>query len=283
MSRHEEQFRNLAAKLASYQKWQMVYDLNKYEKWQQRVRMESLYAIYDETCRRMEEVCNNLERYVHEASEQGRPDSPGRHFHIATINRLRRLGLAAVFDDNLYFEYLYATLAAWGLDRGAKLKGFDSFVQGICSNREKIMNLSTHTLAEEDLDAFVGVCSSIAQLIPALGVAQGESQLEAGSKAHLLPDLVLPLDRHYTLKFFFSQTNTANEDYEFVELFINYQYMFKRGHETIKKILEGGNPLNSSVTKVIDNAIKAYQIKHDLDVIAHYKVNRRQLLRQDEL
>lgn len=223
--------------------------------------------VEDKTHQRMDEVCDNLERYVREANEQGRPDSPARHFHVATINRLRSLGLAAIFDDNLYFEYLYATLAAWGMDsRGAKLKGFDSFVRGIRSNHEKIVNLSTYrlaSLAEQDQDIVMRVILSIWQVIPALGVAQGKSQLVAGSKTlhHLLPDLVPPIDRRYTLKFLFNRTNITNAKSDFAQVFINYLYMFEAAEETIKKIVGGANPLNSSVTKVIDNAIIAYQAK----------------------
>jgi hypothetical protein len=223
--------------------------------------------VEDKTSERIDELCDNLERYVREANEQGRPDSPARHFHIATINRIRSLGLAAILDENLYFEYLYATLATWGMDsRGAKLKGFESFVRGIRSNREQIVNLSTYTLdslVEQDEDSVMRVISNIWQVILAIGVAQGKSQLVAGSKTlhHLLPDLVPPIDRRYTLKFFFDRTNIANAKSDFAGVFINYLYIFEVAEETIRKIVGEANPLNSSVTKVIDNAIIAYQAK----------------------
>jgi len=150
--------------------------------------------------------------------------------------------------------------------RGAKLKGFDSFVRGIRSNREQIVNLSTYSLvslSEQDKDFIMRVILNIWQVIPALGVAQGKSQLVAGSKTlhHLLPDLVPPIDRHYTLKFFFNRTNITNAKSDFAEVFINYLYIFEAAEEIIKKIVGGANPLNSSVTKVIDNAIIAYQAK----------------------
>lgn len=214
----------------------------------------------------MDELCDNLEKYVREANKQGRPDSPARHFHIATLARVRSLGLASIFDDNLYFEYLYATLAAWGMDsRGAKLNGFGSFVRGIRSQREPIMNLSGYSLAsltEQSAEAAVRVALDIWQIIPALRVSKGRTQLVAGSKTlhHLLPDLVPPIDRRYTLQFFFGRTSITNAKSDFVQVFINYNYIFDIAKDIIEKIA-GINPLNSSVTKVIDNAIIAYQAK----------------------
>jgi hypothetical protein len=42
------------------------------------------------------------------------------------------------------------------------------------------------------------------QLIDNLGIVENEAKLVSGSKAlhHLLPDLVVPMDRAYTQKFF---------------------------------------------------------------------------------
>lgn len=223
-------------------------------------------SIEGRTDKRIEELCDNLEKYAHESIEQGRPDSPARHFHVATISRLRSIGLQAIFDDNLYFEYLYGTLATWGMDsRGAKLNGYSTFKQGICSQREQIISLSGYTLAsllEKDFEFIVKIIQEIWQIILAINISQGESQLVAGSKTlhHLLPDLVPPIDRRYTLNFFFDRTNITNAESDFCKVFINYLSILELTKDVVNKLV-GANPLNSSVTKVIDNAIIAYQAK----------------------
>ena len=215
----------------------------------------------EELTKRMDDLGENIEKYVSEANNSGRPDSPARHFHIATISRMRTIGLENIFDDTLYFEYLYATLTAWGMDsRGAKLKGFEKFFRNIRSARDQIMKLKIYSLAslaEQEAETYVKVVHDIWQVILTMDIAQGKSQLVTGSKTlhHLLPDLVPPIDREYTLKFFFDRkTITKNVEADFVQVLTNYTYIYGLSEESIQGIV-GNNPLNTSVTKVIDNAI----------------------------
>jgi len=215
--------------------------------------------------RKMDELCDQFELLVDKANQRGRPDSPARYFHIKTINRLRAIGLESVFDDSLFFDYLYATLATWGMDtRGAILPGFQSFLSGVCENRERIIGLSNQSLAtlseQENTDAIITVIRNIWEILPNMKVSQKKSQLVAGSKTlhHLLPDLVPPIDRRYTLDFFFGRKTIRNPQADFSEVFVNYLYIYERTSELVDRMI-AKNPLNSSVTKVIDNAIIGYQ------------------------
>ena len=77
----------------------------------------------------------------------------------------------------------------------------------------------------------------------------------AGTKAlhHILPDLVVPVDRTYTQKFF----GWHNPEFQYGQADV-----FCRSFEAFVEIARGANPAqyvgagwNSSRTKVIDNAI----------------------------
>lgn len=212
--------------------------------------------------KKMDELCDRFELYVDRANSRGRPDSPASHFHIKTISRLKTIGLKAVFDDGLFFDYLYATLATWGMaSRRARLAGFHSFVDRICGYRQRIMELGNQSLAllskDEDTNAVITVIQDIWEVLPNMRVSETKSQLVAGSKTlhHLLPDLVPPIDKKYTLGFFELKTS---EQKAFLQVFVNYLYIYERTADLINHIMRK-NPLNSSVTKAIDNAIIGYQ------------------------
>jgi hypothetical protein len=79
--------------------------------------------------KRIDELCEHFEEYVATAIDKYRVDTPARHFHIKTIQRLTSAkSLNEVLDDELFYDYLYATLVSWGMSgRGAKLIGFTGF------------------------------------------------------------------------------------------------------------------------------------------------------------
>lgn len=213
------------------------------------------------------ELCESFEKWVGIASE-GRPDNPARHLHIKTIERLEDVGLDSIFEDALFFDYLYATLAIWGMDsRGARLSGFHSFANGIRGNREKISELRDQTLskvAQSDTLTLNTIMDAIWEILESMNVSETEIQLVAGSKAlhHILPHLVPPVDRQYTLRFFFDNKRISRDLEEqreqFDQVFIGYLYIWEVRQELIGR-LTSIHSWNSSVTKTIDNAIIGYQ------------------------
>jgi hypothetical protein len=93
--------------------------------------------------------------------------------------------------------------------RGAKLVEFSKFVRGFKSMRERIRQIETLALknvASTDLDR---VRDQVWEIISNLAVGVGETRIVSGSKAlhHVLPELVPPIDREYTLRFFFNHKN----------------------------------------------------------------------------
>jgi hypothetical protein len=93
--------------------------------------------------------------------------------------------------------------------------------------------------------------------------ASPKKKIVAGSKAlhHVLPELVPPIDREYTLRFFFHTTNLPHRE----ELAFRTVYpCFWKIATSCRKEIECrlGRGMNTSITKVIDNAVVGYGLRH---------------------
>ena len=198
---------------------------------------------------------------------------PSLHFHRRAISQVRSHHDARdLLSDELYFEHLYATLASWGLHRmgpgKAKLRDFPVFMQNARSLLREVAALfrcSMLDLSEGEMrDAAKQVGEAIERHKRAAGLTEAESVLVANSKAihHFLPDLVPPVDRAYTLMFFFNRTEPPGSEAEtFVEMYPYFVDIAKRNEALIRaavKICDSPctrGDWNSGHAKVVDNAL----------------------------
>ena len=170
---------------------------------------QNLTMIPKQTLTRVKKLCDNFSYYLSMFEEANPFSGPSIYFHIRTLARLRELGLLAIFDDVLFFEYLYATLASWGLHRmgagGAKLVSFETFLSNFRAQKEQIIALSGRRLTTIPQAEAANIADFLYRIISSIKVSQAHIQLIAGSKAlhHLLPSLMPPIDREYTLRFFY--------------------------------------------------------------------------------
>jgi hypothetical protein len=131
---------------------------------------------------------------------------PSLHFH------LRSLEAARAQDFERFSEYVYALLASWGMHRmgpgGSKMCEFDEF----CSSLKIVWPIALQlqekrpsSLVETDWDYLKEVFCGIHCMA-------SHTSLVGNSKvmAHLLPQLVPPVDRAYTLKFLFRHSQITN-------------------------------------------------------------------------
>ena len=112
---------------------------------------------------------------------------------------------------------------------------------------------------------------SIWRLIERLRISATGAPLVATTKAlhHLLPNLVVPMDRQFTGAFF----NWNNQAWQ-----KNHEQSFKAAFLAFAKIARSAKPAqyvglgwNTSPTKVIDNAIVAYCQQNLLDQASYEK------------
>lgn len=213
---------------------------------------------------RAERLYSNFSYYITKFDESKRFSGPSWYFHFRTLDRLRKHErLSDVFDDVLFFEYLYATLVSWGLHRmgpgGAKLVDFHTFKDSIRKQKNSIVKLREIRLLDLLEEEPLGIIDKIWRIIDKMEVSATKTKLTANSKAlhHLLPNLIPPIDREYTIKFFFNNKTIGGRDERIFRMI--YPWFLKIGlvnKTKIKKIV--GREFHTSETKVIDNAIVGF-------------------------
>jgi hypothetical protein len=195
---------------------------------------------------------------------------PSLYFHRRTISRTRTLSLEDLLNDDLFYDYLYATLASWGLHRMGKTKtklvDFSSFRKSILSQKSIFIDLSAFKLSQLNGDSHVQ--EKLKTLLMNLKIGVGEKRIVYNSKTvhHILPDLLPPIDRQYTLLFFFGNTNPAGEEMHlFDQIFPHFAKVANEKRPIITQIVSQSiDSFHSSESKVVDNAIVGYVLKHNL-------------------
>lgn len=229
---------------------------------------------------RVRDLTQNLQSYVQEFTRrQLSPENrlfagPSVYFHKRTIQRLRQVGLRDILSKNEteFYELLYATLVSWGMHRmgpgGAKLVGFEEFRSSLLDAASGILALRPLKMHDLDGDSAADVADQLGEVMKALTISRSNTQMVACSKAlhHLLPELVPPMDREYTLWFFYApSTKTSSIDRLFREVYCGLAGIAFANRRELPGLVTGCDDLSSGVfdtseTKLIDNAIMEYVI-----------------------
>jgi len=132
---------------------------------------------------------------------------PSLYFHRRSIQTRHS-------DDFIrHLEYIYATLTSWGMHRmgrgGAKMQPFDIFLSSIEPKRKKIKDASRfdHNNMTE------GNWRQVEEIFCSIKIMTSGTSLVGNSKvmAHLIPNIVPPIDRAYTLNYLRGNTNIKND------------------------------------------------------------------------
>ncbi len=157
-----------------------------------------------------------------------------------------------------FIELLYVTLTAWGMNsRSAKLSDFEDFEKSIISNKDNFDSLKAKKITELDNDCFV----KLQTLFDNLQLVKSDVPLVTFSKAmhFILPDLIGPIDRKYTLTFFDGYASIDkdkdNQFFQFMQIHAKYMN-FAKAVDLTKYIDD--NSWNRSIPKIIDNLIIGY-------------------------
>ena len=165
-----------------------------------------------------------------------------------------------------HLEYVYATLASWGMhrmgQRGAKMKSFEDFQRSIGSLKRQIKDaqkINPLSICPKDWQILEDIFRGIK-------IMSSGTSLIGNSKvmAHLIPDIIPPIDRSYTLKYLKGKTeirNNLNEEWELMKdivenFFIpvaNDECFRAKADEWIPK--RECYPWDTSAPKLIDNLI----------------------------
>ncbi len=140
---------------------------------------------------------------------------------------------------------------------GARMCDFSTFTNSIVSQIDNIRRLETKELHEVTLAEIPALSQDLWSIISAFNIGVGETKIVIGSKTlhHILPDLVPPIDRRYTMTFFFQHTTFNQGDQAaFAQMFPRFHRIAVSRASDIAR-LRGVGSMSTSATKIIDNAI----------------------------
>ena len=190
---------------------------------------------------------------------------PSLYFHYQCISKYHQLPISVKIKDDRFIEYIYAVLASWGMHRMGKgmtkLTDFSDFKKPIQAQDENLNWLSKYKIWE--LSAFDknNVLERINQCIDSMKISKSKSHLVANTKVlhHILPNLIPPIDRSYSLAYFGISTmlpsyKSAKSIFSILfPCFIDIPSSLE--HKIIRLINLSSENWHTSFTKVIDNAI----------------------------
>jgi hypothetical protein len=222
---------------------------------------------------RVSELLGGFEKYVGVFAASARFTGPSGYFHRkALARRALHPTVAALVEDDAFFDALYATLTAWGLHRmgpgNTKLRDLGEIrdsvrVQVDTLDKLAVLNITTVSEAET-----ASVIDRVWSVLTALRVSVAAAQIVANSKAlhHLLPALVPPMDREYTYRFFYDRTMLSiDERTAFSEMFTRMLGVARANGSVIRSAVDA--VWNTGPAKVVDNAIVGYLITDALFAI----------------
>src|SRR5690606_39064148 len=141
--------------------------------------------------------------------------------------------------------------------RASRLAPWPDFVAALRANASRIDALGGLSIESRTLDV-AGTTRLLWRLIDELSIVDNNARIVPGSKTlhHILPDLIAPIDRAYTQKFFkwHGPQFQYQLDRRFTEIFQAYAEIARNARPG--QYVTGG--WNSSATKVIDNAVVGF-------------------------
>lgn len=187
---------------------------------------------------------------------------PSLYFHERAIARQRQhQAVDSLLSDIRFLEYIYAVLPAWGMHRmGPQSAKVGDFTQITTALREKVATLEQLwplRITALDASAARDAAALAWQIIAHIRVSTSRTQIVAGSKFlhHLLPDLVVPIDRRYTFRFFTGYGAVTSDRASFLDWFPKLASIGNLCRVPIYDVIARGGFMATGEAKAIDNAI----------------------------
>ena len=198
---------------------------------------------------------------------------PSVYFHAQAIKEQK-----TNFLSDRHIEMIYATLSSWGMHRmgntKTKMVEFEDFKQSILShsdNLKRMLHLKMDSCTQEQYEQYI---ENLKEVYFHLKVSISNATIVAHSKtlAHILPNLIPPVDRQYTVKFFTQDhkdffTKSGKDKTMNLPQGIESQFSaFKKYSCRMKALLDRcdhqlfklDDIFNTSYPKIIDNLIMAF-------------------------
>ena len=155
---------------------------------------------------RVSDIVKNADKYHAAFNKAATFSGPSLYFHRRALET-RHSPL-----DSSHLEYVYATLASWGMHRmgpgGSKMCSFEEFRRSVEPLTDRISQAQKFDLRVMD-DAKWAIVELVFRGIKIMDSA---TSIVGHSKVmhHMMPDIVPPIDRRYTLRYLHRNTNIRN-------------------------------------------------------------------------
>lgn len=156
---------------------------------------------------KVKDILANADRYHRAYYEAETFRGPSLYFHHRALETRQSPG------DLAHLEYVYATLASWGMHRmgkgGSKMQSFETFRRSIKLLLDKISEAQRYDFRAMD-DAKWAL---VRQIFQGIDIMASGTRLVGHSKVlhHMMPNIVPPIDREYTLRYLRGNTNIKND------------------------------------------------------------------------
>ena len=207
---------------------------------------------------RVREVLANADRYHAAFHAADTFSGPSLYFHqraLSTRNDPTSLQ---------HLEYVYATLASWGMHRmgsgGSKMCGFDRFRASV----EKLKDRIVHAQNLTPMAMNEGGWAVLKDTFTGLEIMASRTLLVGNSKVmhHMMPNIVPPIDREYTLRYLCGNTmfqNDPEKEWQTMRSLISGFFIpvatDRKFAAKAKQWIADRRPWDTSVMKVIDNLL----------------------------
>lgn len=233
-------------------------------------RVGTLNTISEKT----NDLVDNFEYYLNhfqQRFDEGATfDGPSLYFHFKSINAGQNSSLNDKLNNINLLEYIYATLSSWGMhrmgDTKTKLTNFNYLIKEIKNYSEEFSRLENLKMWELEEASLNVIFSKLEGPLNNIKISKSRAQLVSNTKFlhHLFPNLIIPIDRNYTLKCFGVNIQAPSQYYAFdifKILYVNFvNIAIAKRDFILEKINMNEENWNTSFTKVIDNAIIGSQI-----------------------
>lgn len=161
-------------------------------------------TLYDDKIR---DLLENADRYHNAYYEAEVFRGPSLYFHIRSLETRNSPNALS------HLEYIYATLASWGMHRmgkrGSNMQSFAVFYTSIESINDKISTAQQFDLQRMTVEQW----TLLEEIFKGIKIMASRTSLVGNSKVmhHMMPDIVPPIDRKYTLQYLRGTTSIKND------------------------------------------------------------------------
>ena len=158
-----------------------------------------------------------------------------------------------------FIKLVYVTLSAWNMNsRGAKLNDYKVFKSSIIKNKKYFDILQKEKIHHLNREQNIEALSMLFNKIRLVYLDKPPLVTFSKTMHFFLPDLIVPIDRKYTLNYFYKNITIPKDNDKQFKMFIEIQEeysLFANEHDLSKYI---DSIWNRNIPKIMDNMVIGY-------------------------